>query len=149
MEKLMLLPVVKPDKNKLEDAYEVAEDIATEQDSALIKVPKFFQCDGASIPPLAWQIIGSPFHPRFMTAAVFHDWLYHTHQVDRDSSDELFYGLLRASGVRKTKAVLMKGAVQSFGAGYWENDKDDRDYVKRLAERITQDGRDPADYGIS
>ena len=42
-----------------------------------------------------------------------------------------------------------EGAVESFGAWYWENDKDDRDYIKRLAERIDQDGRDPADYGIS
>lgn len=149
MQNLILLPVVKPDMNKLEDAYEVAEDVATEREDVTIKVPKFFQFDGASIPPLAWQIIGSPFHPRFMTAAVFHDWLYHTHQIDREASDELFYELLIASGVRKTKAVLMKGAVESFGGWYWDNDKDDRAYLKRLAERIDKDGRDPANYGIS
>ncbi|MEW6689939.1 MAG: DUF1353 domain-containing protein [Pseudomonadota bacterium] len=149
MADLMLLPVVKPDKNKLEDAYEVAEDVATKQAGATIRVPKFFQFDGASIPPLAWQLIGTPFQPRFMTAAVFHDWLYHTHQLDRDSSDALFYALLVASGVRKTKAALMLGAVQSFGDWYWENDKDDRDYLRRLAERIRADDRDPTDYGMS
>ncbi len=50
MENLLLLPVVKPDKNKLEDAYEVADDLAIKREGALIKVPKFFQSDGASIP---------------------------------------------------------------------------------------------------
>jgi len=148
MDALVLLPVIKPDKNKLEDAYEVAEDVTTEVDDVQIKVPKFFQFDGASIPPPVWQVIGTPFLPRFMTAAVFHDWLYHTHQVDREASNDLFYELLLANGVRKTKAVLIMAAVEGFGAWYWENDKDDRDYLKRLAERIEQDGRKPADYGM-
>ena len=149
MEKLLLIPVLKPDKNKLEDAYEVAEDLSTPYAGLTVRVPKFFQFDGASIPPPAWQIIGSPFHPRFMTAAVFHDWLYHTHQLDKKATDQLFYELLRESGVRKPKAILMREAVQDFGAWYWENDKDDLAYVKRLAGRIIQDGRDPADYGIA
>ncbi len=83
-----------------------------------------------------------------MAAAVFHDWLYHTHQVDREATNELFYDLLLEYSVRKTKAVLMLAAVESFGAWYWDNDKDDLDYMKRLAQRIEQDGRDPADYGI-
>jgi hypothetical protein len=149
MEKLLLLPVSKPDKNKLEEAYEVAEDAASAFGSAAVKVPKFFQYDGASVPPMAWQVIGTPFQPRFMVAAVFHDWLYHTHQVDRKAANDLFYDLLIASGVRETKAAVMLAAVETFGGWYWKNDPDDRDYLKRLAERIKKDGRNPADYGIS
>jgi len=148
MEHLLLLPVAEPDLNKLEDAYEVAEDIATKNAGATIRVPKFFQYDGASIPSPAWQAIGTPFQPRFMIAAVFHDWLYHTHQLDKKTTDALFYRLLLAHGVRKTKAVLMLAAVESFGTWYWINDKDDRDYLKRLAARIKADGRDPADYAM-
>ena len=149
MENLLLLPVSKPDMNKLEEAYEVAGDLATQRTGALIKVPKFFQYDGASIPPPAWHFIGTPFQPRFMTAAVFHDWLYHTHQVDKKTSDELFHELLLASGVRPTKAGLIKTAVETFGGWYWNNDEEDQAYITRLAERILADGRDPADYGLS
>ncbi|RJX35552.1 MAG: DUF1353 domain-containing protein [Desulfurivibrio sp.] len=148
MEALRLIPVAKPDTNKLEEAYEVGADIEAVYKGTSVWVPACFQYDGASIPSAAWQLIGSPFHPRFMVAAVFHDWLYHTHQLDRDSADELFYDLLRASNVGKTKAVLMHGAVQNFGVWYWENDKDDLAYLKRLAKRIGQEGRDPAKYGL-
>ena len=148
MENLLLLPVAKPDANKLEDAYEVADDLSVKRDGALIKVPKFFQYDGASIPSPAWQAIGTPFQPRFMAAAVFHDWIYHTHQVDRDAANGLFYDLLLEYGVRKTKAAIMLAAVETFGGWYWDNDKDDLNYLKRLANRIQQDGRDPAAYGM-
>lgn len=149
MADLILLPIINPDKNKLEDAYEVVDDLSIKRKGALIRVPKFFQFDGASIPPAAWQLIGSPFVPRFMTAAVFHDWLYHTHQVDREAADTLFHSLLVANGVNAVKASLMCAAVETFGEWYWENDDDDLDYLKRLAGRIKKDGRDPAYYGMS
>lgn len=148
MEQLQLIPVIKPDINKLEDAYEVAVDIETIFKATSIWVPKSFQYDGASIPSMAWQLIGSPFHPRFMLAAVFHDWLYHTHQFDRDTTDNLFYELLRLSNIGKTKAVLMREAVQNVGGWYWINDKDDQEYLKRLSAKIIADGRNPAKYGI-
>jgi hypothetical protein len=148
MADLILIPVINPDKNKLEDAYEVVGDLAIKRKGEVIRVPKFFQFDGASIPPAAWQLVGSPFLPRFMTASVFHDWLYHTHQVDRETTDELFHDLLVSNGVGKVKASLMCAAVANFGGWYWENDADDLAYLKRLAARIKKDGRDPADYRI-
>ncbi len=149
MSDLILKPIMKPDPNKLEEAYEVVADIQTKIGSITIKVPKFFQFDGASIPSPAWQAIGTPFMPRFMTASVFHDWIYHTHQVQKDASDQLFYDLLIADGVNKTRAWMMRVAVESFGASYWENDKGDLDYIRRLAKRIRDDNRDPAQYGIT
>jgi hypothetical protein len=149
MEKLLLLPVSKPDKNKLEEAYEVAEDAASAFGSAAVTVPKFFQYDGASIPAPMWQLIGTPFQPRFMLAAVFHDWVYHTHQLKFRDANEMFYELLLSSGVRQTRAALMYAAVEGAGKAYWDNDEDDLDYLKRLAARIEKDGREPADYGLS
>jgi hypothetical protein len=149
MESLHLIPISKPDTNKLEDAYEVSADIEVTHEGVSIWVPKYFQYDGASIPSVGWQLIGSPFHPRFMVAAVFHDWLYHTHQIDRKSTDNLFYNLLLSSNIQKTKAVLMREAVQQFGGWYWDNDADDSEYLKTLSARILQDGRAPAKYGMS
>lgn len=149
MKELILVPVLKPDKNKLEEAYEVFEDIGENIGNVLINVPKFFQYDGASIPVYAWQFIGTPFNPRFMKAAVFHDWLYHTHQVNRASADEIFYKILIQCGVGKTKAILMREAVVNLGGWYWENSADDLQYIQRLTKLILDSGRNPADYGIS
>ncbi|MCO6057266.1 DUF1353 domain-containing protein [Pseudomonas sp. MOB-449] len=148
MESLNLIPIVNPDKNKLDEAYEITVDIEVIYDDESIWVPKFFQYDGASIPSAAWQIIGTPFNPRFMVAAVFHDWLYHTHQIERDSADELLYELLLESGVKKTKATIIREAVKGFGGWYWDNDRDDISYIRRLANKISSDGRMPSKYGI-
>jgi hypothetical protein len=148
MEMLHLIPVTKPDQNKLDEAYEVSADISDVYLGVVIRVPKSFQYDGASIPSPVWQLIGTPFNPRFMTAAVFHDWIYHVHHIPRDDADQLFYELLLESGVSRTKAVLMREAVQNFGGWYWENDDEDKAYIKRLADLIIADGRNPADYGI-
>ena len=148
MPDLILEPVLEPDPNKMEEAYEVVEDIQTKKGDAVIKVPKFFQFDGASIPSPAWQLVGTPFTPRLMKASVFHDWTYHTHQIKKSDADDLFYDLLIRDGVGKTRAWLMYEAVSSFGASYWDNDEDDKAYIKRLTARIKKDGRDPAQYGI-
>ena len=150
MQSLLLFPVARPDMNKFDEAYEVAGDLSIARYGALITVPKFFQYDGASIPPAAWQLVGTPFQPRFMTAAVFHDWLYHTHQLkQQQATDELFHDLLLQSGVNKVRAAAMLAAVRLAGGWYWDNDEDDDAYLIRLAERILADGRDPADYGMS
>jgi hypothetical protein len=149
MAQLLLHPISKPDQNKLEEAYEVAADLATKYAGKTIRVPKFFQYDGASVPPGCWQLIGTPFQPRFMTAAVFHDWVFHTHQLDMEKANQMFCRLLVAGGINKVKAEVMHAAVEGFGEWYWENDADDRAYLKRLAARIRQDGRDPADYGMA
>lgn len=148
MPDLLVVPVTKPDENKLDDAYEVAADISTKVGPITVRVPKFFQYDGASVPAIAWQLIGTPFNPRFMLPAVFHDWLYHTQQVTRDQADELLHQLLIKNRIGKTKAWLMWKAVEAAGEAYWGNDPDDRAYLRRLAKRITADGRKPSDYGM-
>jgi len=149
MNELILEPITKPDPNKLEVAYEVVADVETNVGDIVVRVPKFFQFDGASIPPAAWQVIGTPFDPRFMMASVFHDWIYHTHQVSKDDADDLFHKRLIKDGVNKVRAWLMLEAVENFGSSYWENDSGDKAYIRRLAKRIRDDGRDPEDYGIS
>ncbi|MDX9785466.1 MAG: DUF1353 domain-containing protein [Desulfobacterales bacterium] len=148
MEALLLLPVINPDANKLEEAYEVARDHWAAYKGSRIRVPAAFQYDGASIPRLVWPVIGSPFQPRFMNAAVFHDWIYHTHQIERCEADNLFHELLLESGVAAETAATMRYAVRSFGGWYWENDEDDCAYIRRLTDRIIADGRTPAIYGL-
>jgi len=145
---LILKPILQPDPNKLKEAYEVVDDIEATEGSVVVKVPAFFQFDGASIPRFAWQVIGDPFRPRFMRASVFHDWIYHTHQVDKKTADDRFHEMLREDGVGSIKTWIMQKAVTTFGGGYWQNDQGDKDYIVRLAARITASGRNPSDYGI-
>jgi hypothetical protein len=145
---LTLDPIIKPDPNKLNEAYEVLADVETQAGAVTIRVPKFFQFDGSSIQSSMWQITGTPFNPRFMYPSVFHDWIYHVHQVTQDKADDLLYRLLVANKVNKVKAWLMYEAVRAGGIAYWENDKDDKAYIPRLAARVRADGRDPMKYGI-
>ncbi|WNJ97382.1 DUF1353 domain-containing protein [Vibrio ruber] len=148
MSNLYLFPVTEPHSSKLDEAYEVAEDFGIVNQGISIRVPKFFQYDGASVPSAAYSIIGTPFNPRFMTAAVVHDWLYYTHLLSRSDADQLFYELLRESGVKKIKAILMREAVEAFGHFYWENNEDDLQYLSELKIMIQNDNRLPSEYGL-
>ena len=149
MNQLLLRPILRPDSAKLSEAYEVAADVARTVGSVTIRIPKFFQYDGSSLPMPAWPIFGTPFSPRLMGASVFHDWLYHTHQVAKATADSLFHDMLIEDGVDELKAKLMKSAVTDFGEHSWTNDTRDRDYIVRLTARIVDDGRNPADYNLA
>ncbi|MCF2858352.1 DUF1353 domain-containing protein [Pseudoalteromonas sp. SMS1] len=148
METLHLRPVLKTHTNKLETAYELIEDFPYEHNGKIRWVPKYFQYDGASIPAVAYYLVGTPFNPRYMKAALVHDWLYHTHEIHRASADKLFYQMLCDAGVGNTKAVMMKFAVEKFGSWYWHNDVEDEAYKAELIDRIVNDGRQPSVYGL-
>ena len=148
MAKLYLEPIIKPDKNKLPEAYEVVADVSRKVGSLTVWVPKFFQYDGSSLPAPAWHVITTPYNPRIMLPAVFHDWIYHTHQVSRKTADTLLYDMLIEHGFSSVQAWIVREAVDSFGKSYWKNDGEDDAYIKQLTQRIKADGRDPAKYGL-
>jgi Protein of unknown function (DUF1353) len=145
---LLLHPVLKPDHNKLSEAYEVAADVTRKVGTTTIVVPRFFQYDGSSLPIAAWPIFGTPFSPHLMGASVFHDWIYHTHVVAKRTADRLFYEMLTEDGVDEARAWLMKTAVEEFGQASWKNDAQDKAYIAALTQRIVADRRKPADYGL-
>jgi hypothetical protein len=145
---LLLSPVIKPDHAKLREAYEVAFDVVRAVGNVTIRIPKFFQYDGSSLPMPAWPIFGTPFSPHLMGASVFHDWLYHTHQVAKKTADRLFHQMLLEDGVDEQRAWMMRVAVSEFGDGSWLNDARDKAYIARLTARIVADSRNPNDYGL-
>ena len=108
--------------------YKVAESVSRNG----ITVPAGFEYDGASIPRSCWSIIGSPFAPEFMTAAVFHDWLYYTHTLNREDADQVLYDLLRENGVGSVKAGIIHRAVRMFGGAYWPNTNEDKEKMESL-----------------
>lgn len=71
--------------------------------------------DGASIPQVAWSIIGGPFEGKYRNASVIHDVA--CDQKSRPWPDvhrNFYYGML-ASGVDEQLAKVMYGAVYQFG----------------------------------
>lgn len=77
---------------------------------AEITIPKGFVTDGASIPKAVWSIIGHPFMPRFVEAAVVHDFCV-VNQFNGSARDKLFYETLISNGVKKWRAKAMYWAV--------------------------------------
>lgn len=78
-----------------------------------ITVDRDFITDFASVPrlPFLFTILGQYAH----AAAVIHDWLYSTKQLDRASSDRVFLNALRSSGIARWRAWLLYGGVRLFG----------------------------------
>jgi len=85
----------------------------------LIVVPAGFVTDGATIPCLAWPLIGHPMHGRYQAAAICHDHLYDTQQVSRLVADALFCEILSQYGVSPWRAKLMYAAVRIGGWYLW------------------------------
>lgn len=71
--------------------------------------------DGASIPKVAWSIIGGPFEGPYRFAAVIHDVACTERKRKWQDVDLAFYTAMLASGVDHAKAKVMYGAVYHFG----------------------------------
>lgn len=140
---MKLIPVIDQSPTKLPNVYEVAEDV----DYGLMHVPQGFQYDGATLPPFLWPVIGSPFHPRFMRAALLHDWIYHTHELSKAAADDMLLFLLCQDGVNLFKAKLIYLGVKLFGQNHWVNTQDDLWYMDTLRHQIESRGQDPMRYG--
>jgi hypothetical protein len=106
-------------------------------------IPAGYTIDGASIPRLFWSIIGSPFAPELIAAALAHDWIYLVHILKRAEADEIFYQLLLQCGVSKWRARTMWAAVRSFGFGPWVNSHEDAEELGNIL--ITVAARPDAD----
>ena len=113
-------PLPGTDKVCLVEDYEFEGGIhllGTEYESFSIIIPAGFVSDGASIPDFLHSIVGANFHPRFILAALIHDYLYATGIGTKDMADKIFYLLLLEAGVEKKKARIMHQAVRKFGEG--------------------------------
>ncbi len=119
-----------------ENKYELVRDYEIEVEGVKIVVPKFFRYDGASIPAVAWQLTFSPFHPDVMLPSLIHDWLFYNHQEDQDTTDDIFYRLLRDNGVNYLKASTMWAAVRTGGKLFWDNDREDKAMLVSLCKKV-------------
>ena len=74
-------------------------------------IPRGFTYDGATIPAIAWLIIGHKTEPRFKIASCVHDWLCEHHadiNTERKLSTHIFITLCDVFGkFNKVKRAIM------------------------------------------
>jgi len=80
----------------------------------VVRIPRGYVFDGASIPRWAWSIVGYPFEPDLIQAACVHDWYCEqsTSYFDRTIGDSVFLKLLSDAGVSSWRRCIMFGAVR-------------------------------------
>lgn len=78
--------------------------------------------DGASIPSWAQEIIGNPYDPSYLKAAIVHDhYCYKENRVRSwRETHRMFYDALIDLGIQKSKAKIMYFAVYAFGPKWIE-----------------------------
>ena len=59
----IFMPVTEPDSPKTGAIYSLASDFVFKAIGRIFVLPAGFEFDGASIPPILWPVIGSPFDP--------------------------------------------------------------------------------------
>lgn len=108
-----------------ENRYELIEDYtyscSIDGQGLEIKIPRGFLYNGASIPWFGWTATYTPFHPDVMLPALIHDWLYGSHETDRETADSILYQLLIENNVDKGVAEIMFQAVRIGGRSAWDN----------------------------
>lgn len=89
-----------------------------------ITIRKGFVYDGASIPQLAWSVVGSPFTGMYLEAATIHDAIYYSAwQYGRKLADEIFLFIMLEMGVSKAKAYTMYNSVRMGGSSSYNKRK--------------------------
>ena len=148
MSHIYLTPSLDSSSPKEGLSYSLVVDATYDVFGRSVVIPRGFEFDGASIPPLLWPVIGSPFDPRFVRAALIHDWLYSSHLIDRKTADRAFQAVLIADGVTDWRAGLMYSAVRAGGLVAWDDSPADAAYMAWLRARIVSDGRSLAEYSL-
>lgn len=85
----------------------------------LLYIDQGFTTDGASIPRVAWGLVGHPFDERYIRAALLHDALYAAEIMARRDADEEFRAALERDGVGLVRRNLFFFSVRCGGSAVW------------------------------
>lgn len=77
--------------------------------------PAGSKTDGASIPQIAWTLVGGPYEGKHRKAAVFHDVACVEKTKAWEQVHRMFYNAMQAAGVPELTAKQMFAAVYAFG----------------------------------
>lgn len=113
--------------------------------------PKGTVVDGASIPKMAWSIIGGPFEGKYRNASVIHDVACVRKDRTWQAVHEAFYNAMLASDVDETTAKVMYAAVYHFGPR-WDRKlpriQTTADNATSLGEQIAEKNRLPGEVSM-
>lgn len=99
--------------------YHICEEMEIKVDGSLIKIPRGFITDLASIPKPLWPIL-APQYSGFVYPAILHDFFYRCpNNVTRKYADDVFYYALKAEGVSTYTALKMWAGVRTFGGAHF------------------------------
>ncbi len=109
----------------------------------LIRVPKSFITDGASVPhSLQW--LYNPFG-KYIKAAVIHDYLYSTYNntgINRTLADKIFMHIMKETGVSANIRRKFYIAVRCFGETSWKKKLQNEGYKDRAIIDRTKEARE-------
>ena len=109
----------------------------------LIRVPKSFITDGASVPhSLQW--LYNPFG-KYIKAAVVHDYLYSCYNntgINRTLADKIFKHIMKETGVDDRTVRRFYNAVKCFGATSWKSKLQNEGYKDRAVIDRTKEAKE-------
>ena len=109
----------------------------------LIRVPKSFITDGASIPK-SLQWIYEPFG-KYIKGAVIHDYLYSKYNdtgINRTLADKIFDFIMKETGVNGKTRRKFYVAVKYFGKIFWQHKLKNEGYIDRAVIDRTKEARE-------
>ena len=96
--------------------------IYTARSGAILTVPVGFVTDGASIPVELWSTVGSPFTGKYRRAAILHDFMYTTINLNKTDADNIFLEAMLLDGTNELQAHTIWEGVHLFGRRAWVAD---------------------------
>ena len=113
----------------------------------LIRVPKSFITDGASVPK-SLQWLYNPFG-KYIKAAVIHDYLYSVYNntgINRTLADKIFYFIMQETEVDKRTCRRFYAAVRCFGETSWKPKLQNEGYNDRAIIDKTKEAKEYYTY---
>ena len=84
-----------------------------------IEIQQGFIFDGASIPRIAWRVVGHPYQMPLLVCALPHDILYASEFFKKEECDWIFLELMKSVGINWIKRNTIWSAVKLFGGLVW------------------------------
>ncbi len=113
------LPTLDPPA-KADGEWTIAEDWQTPVIRGVaISIRAGMRTDGASIPRIAWRLVGHPFQVPLLGPALGHDALYAAELVSREEADRWFLEAMQKAGIGWIKRNAIWLAVRAGGGVVW------------------------------
>ena len=77
-------------------------------------IPEGYRTDFASIPRVVWSLF-HPADPRWLVAALVHDWLYGAEWCPRKQADDIFLAAMEKGGTQAVHRATMYSVVRALG----------------------------------